>query len=109
MADPAVVAIGKLDGRDASLPPPQKVSFAGSGDVPSWRPVTLYRNVTDSHDVNVPRKSSAVGAPWNTPSTLDEITVLAEIFTVIYTDPNGVKWTGMDILIEILKALKGFK
>ena len=81
-----------------------------------WRPVTHYRKVTDSRDRNVTRNSGSYGAaglggpaaglPWDTPSTLDHATVGAEIWNVLYVDPAGKDWTGMDILIEMFKALQ---
>ena len=50
-------------------------------NVPVWRPVTLYRTVTDSQDRNVPRTNLPAAQPWDTPSTLDQATVLAEDLT----------------------------
>jgi hypothetical protein len=89
------------------------------GQVLPWRPVTHYRVVKDSGDRNVTRNSGSygragLGGPlagnaWDTPSTLDAMTVLSEIYTVVYQTPDGKNLTGMDILIELYKGMKGIK
>jgi hypothetical protein len=96
MADPVTTAIAKLDGRD-----PDKVGYP---TLP-WRLTQLYRPVEDS-DYKPVRKEggsdphNTPGQPWNTPSVLDEITAVAEIFTVTY---DGKTLGG--ILIELYKKL----
>ena len=57
----------------------------------------------DSRDRAVARNRGTLGAAglggppagtsWDTPSTLDECTVLAEILTVSYVDSDGTDWT----------------
>lgn len=79
-----------------------------------WRPVQLYRPVKDSRDRNAARNSGALGAQglggppagteWDSPSTLDEITALAEDITKVYVDPTGKDWTLHDMVIELFKA-----
>ena len=76
-------------------------------NVPVWRPITLYRNVTESQDRNVPRTNLPAAQPWNTPSTLDQVTVLAEDLTIVYQDPQGGRWTISDMIIELFKAHLG--
>ena len=96
MAD-AQEIVNKLDGPDSQ-----------NGQVPAWRPVTLYRHVNDSQDRNIARTNSPAGEEWNTPSTLDEVTVLAEDLSVVYVDPSKTEWTISDMIIELFKAHKGF-
>lgn len=96
MAD-AQAILNKLDGPDGPA----------DGGIPPWRPVRLYRHVTDSQDRAVARTNGAAAEEWNTPSTLDEVTVLAEDLTVVYVDPAGQKWTLADMVIELFKAHKG--
>lgn len=94
MADPGVDA---LDGRT-------------NNSVLPWRPVELYRKVKDSRQRATVRKAGPTpGAPWATPSTLDEITCLAEDLSVVYVAPDGSEWTVSDMLIEVFKAVKGLK
>lgn len=78
-----------------------------------WRPVQLYRPVTDSRDRKVARNSgslgTALGGPaagklWDTPSTLDQNTVLSEDLTKVYVDHAGVDWTLHDMVVELFKA-----
>lgn len=85
-----------------------------------WRPVKHYRKVTDSRDRNVARNSGTLGAAgdggpeageeWDSPSTLDAITVDGEIYHVLYVEPgapaNDPGWTGMDMIIELFKDLR---
>lgn len=79
------------------------------GDVLAWRPVVLNRRVTDSRQRATARTAGPKpGDEWSTTSTLDECTVAAED-QVVYVDPNGLDWTPNDMLIEVFKALKGFK
>lgn len=85
------------------------------GQVLPYRPVKQYRPVTDSRDRNVARKSGALGPAyggpaagtvWDTPSMEDASTVGSEIWNVVYVDPSGKDWTGMDIIIELFKNLQ---
>lgn len=95
MASPEQEAIGKLDGRDPNQPnyPPLK-----------YRGVSLYREVELGQSTVVrpegadPGKSP--GELWWTTSTLDEVTVLAEIFTNKY---HGQ--TGWDMLCGLFAVL----
>ena len=105
MSDTADDVAERLDGT-TPVPPNQTVSFDGE-NVPVWRPVTLYRTVTDSQDRNVPRTNLPAAQPWNTPSTLDQATVLAEDLTIVYQDPQGGRWTVSDMIIELFKAHLG--
>jgi hypothetical protein len=83
-----------------------------------WRPVEHYRKVHDSQDRTVARSRGSLGArgfggppagqPWDTPSMEDASTAGSEIWNVVYVDPTGEEWTGMDILIELFKAQRGF-
>jgi hypothetical protein len=91
MATPEQWALGKLDGRNPD-----------SGETEPWRPVELYRRVTDSQQGPTARDNA--GAPWKTPSVLDETTVLAEVLTVVYRDEDGQEWTLADMIIELFKA-----
>lgn len=104
MADPVQNAIAKLDGRDPDKP--------GRPTLP-WRLTKLYKRITG---VQGPAKTpvrkeggsdggNTPGAEWNTPSALDEITVLAEIFTQVYVGPDGRELTGFDLLIDIHQNL----
>ncbi|QDH91711.1 hypothetical protein SEA_PHRAPPUCCINO_33 [Mycobacterium phage Phrappuccino] len=94
MATPEAWALGKLDGRNAD-----------SGAVEPHRPVQLYRKVTDSGQRTTARTGGPKpGQPWNTPSALDELTVLAEDLSVVYVDPSGKEWTLSDMVIELFKA-----
>ncbi|WP_099024948.1 hypothetical protein [Mycolicibacterium palauense] len=78
------------------------------GQVLPFRPVELYRRVTDSQQRATARTAGPTpGEVWNTPSTLDEVTVLAEDQSVMYVDPDGGEWTLSDMVIELFKALKG--
>ena len=90
MSDTANDVAERLDGT-TPVAPNQTVMFDGE-NVPVWRPVTLYRTVTDSQDRNVPRTNLPAAQPWNTPSTLDQATVLAEDLTIVYRDPQGGRW-----------------
>ena len=105
MSDTADDVAERLDGT-TRVAPNVTVSFDGE-NVPVWRPVTLYRTVTDSQDRNVPRTNSPAAQPWNTPSTLDQATVLAEALTIVYQDPQGGRWTVSDMIIELFKAHLG--
>jgi hypothetical protein len=105
MSDTADDVAGRLDGT-TPVAPNQTVVFDGE-NVPVWRPVTLYRTVTDSQDRNVPRTNLPAAQPWNTPSTLDQATVLAEDLTIVYQDPTGGQWTLSDMIIELFKAHLG--
>lgn len=80
-----------------------------------YRPVKQYRHVTDSRDRNVARKQGTLGpayggpdagAEWDTPSAMDGSTVSGEIWNLVYIDPAGKDWTGMDILIEWFKSFQ---
>jgi hypothetical protein len=81
-----------------------------------FRPVKHYRQVKDSRDRNVARNSGTLGAAgyggpaagtvWDTPSTLDGVTVLGENLNVSYVDPNGLDWTVSDMVIELFKDLQ---
>jgi len=80
-----------------------------------WRPVELYRTVTAPGDRTVARNrgtlgSAGLGGPqagqsWDTPSTLDQVTVLSEILTVQYQDAKGVKHTLSDMVIALYQKL----
>jgi len=105
MSDTADTIAAKLDGPDTG-PGTPAVVFDGEA-VPPWRPVTLNRTVTDSQDRNIPRTNSPAAQPWNTPSTIDQVTVLAETLTVVYKDPNEQLWTLSDMIIELFKAHLG--
>lgn len=84
-----------------------------------WRPVELYRKVKAAGDRLVARNRGSLGAagkggpqagvPWDTPSTLDQITALAEILTVVYTDPAGKDHTLSDMIIELYQDLQARK
>jgi hypothetical protein len=105
MTDTADDVADRLDG-NSPVAANQTISFDGE-NVPAWRPVTLYRTVVDSQDRNVPRTNSPAAQPWNSPSTLDQATVLAEALTVVYQDPQGGRWTLSDMVIELFKAHLG--
>ncbi len=105
MSDTADSIANKLDGPDIAAGTPT-VEFDGE-QVPPWRPVTLYRTVTDSQDRSVPRTNSPAAKPWNSPSTIDQATVLAEDLTIVYQDPQGGLWTVPDMIIELFKAHLG--
>ena len=105
MSDTADDVAERLDGT-TPVAPNQTVVFDGE-NVPVWRPVTLYRTVTDSQDRNVPRTNLPAAQPWDTPSTLDQATVLAEDLTIVYQDPQGGRWTLSDMIIELFKAHLG--
>ena len=97
MATPEQWALGKLDGRNADTGQPEP-----------HRPVELYRRVTDSRQRPVPRTGGPrPGKPWLTPSTLDQVTCLAEDQSIVYVDPDGVEWSLADMIIEIFKAVRG--
>lgn len=116
MYDPGQAA---LDGRANGAVSTPNGTVIQDGQVLPWRPVKLYRPVTGAGDRGVARNSGplglagqggpAAGTTWDSPSTLDEITVLAEILTVQYVDPTGKEWTVSDMVIELFKWLKGFK
>jgi hypothetical protein len=86
------------------------------GQILPWRPVEHYRRVKDSRDRKVARNRGTLGAAglggppagtsWDTPSTMDECTVLAEILTVSYVDADGTDWTMADMMIELFKDLQ---
>lgn len=115
MEDPGQAA---LDGRANGPVATQNGTVIADGAVLPWRPVWLYNTVTDSQNRTVARNAGTLGAAgqggplagtkWDTPSTLDEVTVLAELLTVQYQDPNGKVWTVPDMIIELFKAHKGF-
>lgn len=96
MATPEAWALGKLDGRNPD-----------TGRVEPHRPVTLYRRVTDSRQRPTARTAGPRPAtPWSTPSTLDQVTVLAEDQSVVYVDEQGRDWTLADMVIEIFKKIR---
>jgi hypothetical protein len=76
-----------------------------------WRPTALYRHVKGSLDRAVKRTAGPLpaGTEWDSTSTLDEITCLAELLTVVYDAPDGNSYTLADMVIENFKAAKGFK
>jgi hypothetical protein len=86
------------------------------GQVLPWRPVKLYRPVKDSRDRSAARNSGSLGAAglggppagtmWDTPSTLDQVTVLSEDATKVYVDPQGKDWTLHDMVLELFKDLQ---
>ena len=86
------------------------------GQILPWRPVEHYRRVQDSRDRKVARNRGPLGAAgqggppagtsWDTPSTLDDVTVLAELLTVSYVDADGTDWTLADMVIELFKDLQ---
>jgi hypothetical protein len=99
MADAVTNAIAKLDGRD-----PDK---GGYPTLP-YRLTKLYNERTDEvgpehTPVRKEGGDQGPGKPWNTPSTLDEVTVLAEILTQVYVDPSGKKHTAFDMLVGLYK------
>lgn len=74
------------------------------GNVLPWRPVWLYKEVTDPQDYSVARNSGSLGAAgqggptavttmWDSPSTLDQVTCMSEDITKVYKDPTGGLWT----------------
>jgi hypothetical protein len=103
MATPEQTVIDRIDGRNSDAP--------GRPTLP-WRLTKLYRRVTG---VQGPAKTpvrkeggstnNIPGTEWNTPSTLDEVTVLAEVFTQVYVDASGKEYTGFDLLVALHQAL----
>ena len=104
MADPVQNAIDKLDGRTSDKP--------GRPTLP-WRLTKLYKRVDG---VQGPAKTpvrkeggsdgaNTPGQPWNTPSSLDEITAMAEILTQVYVDSTGKEYTAFDLLVSLHQAL----
>lgn len=76
----------------------------------TWRPTTLYRKVTDSLQRATKRTGGPKpGDPWDSTSTLDEVTCLAEDLSVVYVAPDGKEYTLSDMVIELFKSAKGFK
>jgi hypothetical protein len=77
-----------------------------------WRPVWLYRQVTDPQDYAAARNSGSfgqagLGGPkavvdlWDSPSTLDQVTALAETWTHVYKDPAGGLWTAWAMICKM--------
>lgn len=95
MANPEDEVRGQLDGRDPNAPnyPPL-----------NWRGVSLYRDVELGQNTVVrPQGADPGKLPgdlWWTTSTLDEVTVLAEIYTNKY---HGQ--TGWDMLCGLFAVL----
>lgn len=76
----------------------------GGGAPWPWRPVTLFRKVTGpfqrAHSRGVGAGPDS-GTPWNTPSTIDQITCLSEDLSQVYVDPAGKEHTLGDMIIEL--------
>lgn len=81
-----------------------------------WRPVELYRRVTASRDRKAARNrgplgQAGLGGPpagqsWDTPSHLDQETVLAEELSKVFVDSAGKDWTLHDMVVELFKDLQ---
>jgi hypothetical protein len=105
-----------LDGRANGPVTLPNNTVVQDGQILPWRPVEHYRSVHDSRDRKVARNRGTLGAAgqggppagtsWDTPSTLDASTVLAEILTVKYVDADGSDWTVTDMVIELFKDLQ---
>jgi hypothetical protein len=115
--DPGQYALdGRSNGPTTLYPASGGPVVIQDNQVLPWRPVKHYRQVTDSRDRNVARTSGSLGAAglggppagqvWDTPSMEDHSTVAGEIWDVVYVDPHGKDWTGMDIIIELFKDLQ---
>lgn len=108
--------VDELNGRSTGVTQLAGGVTIQDGQILPWRPVKHYRPVTDSRDRNVARNSGSLGAAglggppagtvWDSPSTLDGVTVAGEIWDVCYVDPAGKDWTGMDMIIELFKDLQ---
>lgn len=115
--DPGQYALdGRANGTVTLTPAIGSPVAVQDGQALPWRPVKLYRQVTDSRDRAVARTSGTFGAAglggppaghvWDTPSTMDQVTVLSEDLTVVYLDPAGKDWTLADMVIELFKDLQ---
>lgn len=101
MVDPGQAA---LDGRANGPVTLGNGQVIRDGGVLPWRPVWLYKQITDPQDYSAARNSGALGQAgqggppavlkvWDTPSTLDQITAMSETLTPVYNDPKGGQWT----------------
>ncbi|OBY33417.1 hypothetical protein [Mycolicibacter kumamotonensis] len=79
MADAAATAIGKLDGRDPDQPNYPPLNWVG---VSHYREVALGQSTVVRPEGADPGKLP--GGLWWTPSTIDHVTVTAEILTSRY-------------------------
>jgi len=115
--DPGQVALdGRANGAVTLYNAAGQPIIIQDGQALPWRPVKLYRPVTDSRDRNAARNSGTLGAAgmggpaagtvWDTPSTLDQNTVLSEELTKVYVDPTGNGWTLHDMVLELFKDLQ---
>lgn len=84
MADAASTAIGKLDGRDPDQPNYPPLNWVG---VSHYREVELGQSTVVRPEGADPDKLP--GGLWWTPSTIDHVTVLAEIYTSRYHGQTG--------------------
>lgn len=103
MATPEQTVIDKLDGRNSDAP--------GRPTLP-WRLTKLYKRVKGWQGPlatpvrkNGGSTNDTPGTEWNTPSSSDELTVLAEILTQVYVDATGKEHTAFDLLVELHQAL----
>lgn len=111
--------VDELNGRSTGTTQLSNGATIQDGQVLPWRPVELYRKVKAAGDRLVARNRGTLGsaglggpqagASWDTPSTLDQVTVLSEILTVVYTDPAGKDHTVADMIIELYQDLQARK
>lgn len=115
--DPGEYALdGRSNGAITLTPKIGAPVVVQDGQALPWRPVKLYRAVSDSRDRAVARNGGTLGAAgmggppagreWDTPSTLDQVTVLSELLAVSYVDAAGKDWTMSDMIIELFKDLQ---
>lgn len=112
MLDPGEAALGgRANGAMQLTTAAGQPVVIKDGQALPWRPVKLYRRVKALRDRAVARNAGSLGAAglggppagqeWDTPSTLDQVTVLAEDLSKVYVDAEGNDWTLHDMVTAL--------
>lgn len=92
-----------------STPGSDRLDGSSGGGAWPFRPTELYRVVTGLFQRATKRTAGPPpGTPWDSPSTLDEVTCLAEDQSVVLKGPDGVEYSLSDMIIYNFAKAKGW-